>query len=210
MPETKLTVNREKAREIMGDNFFGVKELRRRFWVKLSETSLSKIEEVPFSEETLRNYSEMLLFLGYNWDAKSMPMSVRRMADRTTPSNVEPWYEKQNSAGFISSTPEFRWYLLQPLVTACSFSFRQASDRLEDGWRIGTAAEYIYAMILTELRRNEILFKEKKVWTSDLNDTGDQVVVGNISGAERVYIYQHSRDYRVSDLGAAEFKEPEI
>ncbi|MFH1894326.1 MAG: hypothetical protein ABH813_00250 [Patescibacteria group bacterium] len=125
--DIEATINKKRAREIMGENFFGVEDWSKFYGVDFSKKQLREVIEFPWGEDILNAPCPFVkgkgirethfAFLGLK-AIGSKPLTITRW-EKLHPSPGQPrfrcyypgnWFEKKKFAN--EPTCGFRWYLM--------------------------------------------------------------------------------------------------
>jgi len=177
----------ETARNILGKNFIGAKELES-IAPKLHLSIHIEAPEIPYTKELLEASSKTnLLVLGIDRDSEGNPLTVVQFRKRfgTDPVRTEPcmynqdWYLKEKFAN--ETTLENKWYLVPKEVS-------EGTRAVDPDKIIKTLPEYrkFPAAILTTfvffayyfLTEGEILWKHDFLWCKDADGNGDRIYTG--------------------------------
>ena len=188
-----------RARDIMGDNFFGVSEALRYFGIHPLMTDLLSLTRIPFSEEELKNkrHSHVL--------SAVFPMSITSIRTRMKRvfnySECAPWYLAQ---AFAKIPGESRWELV--LKTPVQYSMRKTWDEqqalLTRNEETPNSRVLYYTMCGQFIARGERLLGEVTVRCSDVNPSGERVHVGRF-GEHGPEIGLELDEHRVDYVGVA-------
>lgn len=163
------TVRQQKAREIMGERFLGVREVAECLGVVLHDGELKQVATIPFNEETLQKCKDThLLFLGVKWSARGRQLTINELRE-IFPRGGNPhfdlyaedkgsWFDLEIFAR--STTPELKWYLIRTdiLEESRSKEFDQQMRLLRPNEYLESAVVYVYAKILSCLARGASMF----------------------------------------------------
>lgn len=119
--QLEASIYHERARAIMGKNFFGVEEWLTLYGVKFSNKQLREVADFPWDENILNSPCPFMkgksikethfAFLGID-SIKNKPLTINRWQELHPKYFYTPeiWHEKEKFAG--ESTCGFRWYLM--------------------------------------------------------------------------------------------------
>jgi len=134
----EASIYHERARSIMGKNFFGVEDWLTLYGVKFSNRQLREVADFPWDENILnapcpfvkgKSVKEThFAFLGTD-SIKGKPLTVHRWQELHPKYfyTSEIWYEKEKFAN--ESTCSFRWYLM-PLEVAPNFIAKTYTEQI--------------------------------------------------------------------------------
>ena len=177
------TINQQKARQIMGDRFIGVREVAEHLGIILDNDQLKRVAYIPFKEDTLQKCKDThLLFLGVSWNAYGQGLTINKLREMF-PKGGNPrfvlykgdnasWFDLEDFALLI--TPEIRWYLIRTdiLEESRSKGFNEQMRLLQNNEYLENAVVYVYAKILYYLARGIVIFRNTWTRCSDLRDRG--------------------------------------
>lgn len=174
--------NWDIARDIMGEDFLGTKEVAQvfgSFWLEESQRSI--LHSVPFSEDTLKKCKAdgFKLFLGINQNRNGDVLTIKCFRGMFP----ELFGEKDNFSfyGFAKRTViEPEWYLVKgSIVEESRKKLYQDQEKIlnENEYR-ENAVLYVYLMCLMYKVRGERLFDEDFVWCADKNGEEGRVFAG--------------------------------
>ena len=168
----------EEAKEIMGSNFIGPKELRL-FGIK--EFKLDKeADTVPFSKEKLLEKKEhYLLIYGASEFADETPVNIQNLKQAVMVQHSNPtfynqdWYDKED---FIETPLEEGWFFIRKDVYEDSRAINP--DTLMKSYAFPSAIKCTYSFFVAWICADTKLWYEDFVWCSDVDHNGDRIYVG--------------------------------
>lgn len=169
-----------EAKEIMGDNFIGVDELRLMKEMRLKIPR--ELPEIEFSTEVLNEKKDdYLLVLGLSEFDDGEPVTIRKMIEifGKNPELNEPcfynqdWYEKEE---FIDVQMESQWFLIKKDVFEDSRA--KQPDELQKKYRFPSAVRCCYSFFVAWLCQNIKLWYHDFVWCCDKDHNSDRIYVG--------------------------------
>ncbi len=144
------------AREIMGNNFFGIEEAIKHFGVNATKQQLAILAEVPWSEEVLRASKDTHVLVAV------FPLSILdiRGIIRKPALNLfyfQDWYDKQE---FAKNKGKVGWQLIRkvPVTDSISKTWNEQQALLSQDEETPTARIVVYTMVGILLARGEYLF----------------------------------------------------
>ncbi len=176
------------AKEIMGDNFIGVDDLRKMKEMKLKIPA--EIPQIEFSIDILNEKKDnYLLVLGLNEFDNGEPVTIRNMIRvfGKNPEISEPcfynqdWYEKEE---FIDVQLDSQWFLIKKEVFEDSRAIQP--DVLQKKYRFPSAVRCCYSFFSTWLCKGTKLWYHDFVWCSDTDHNGDRIYVGKYHDVDGV------------------------
>lgn len=187
----------QRAREIMGTNFFGPDDASTHFGVTPSKAQLEALSEIPFTEEELieKRQSHIL--------AACFPLSVSDIRRRVRSEMFceDLWYDEELFANRRGSTC---WQLVRksPVESSISKSWDEQRALLAKQEYSPLASVLIYIIIGHFLKTGECLFPGLYVRCQDVDSHGGGVYLGNF-GSEGLDIYEDGADFAYDFLGLA-------
>lgn len=155
----EATTSQKHAREIMGQNFFGVEEAILHFGVNPTKQQLSVLSEIPFSEATLEQCKKTHVLIAI------FPLSILEIRGKVPSDQClfynQNWYNRES---FARDRGKTKWQLIRKIPIDDSTSPK--------------ASVMVYAIIGHFLATNKRLFEEIYVRCSDVTSNGSQVFVG--------------------------------
>jgi hypothetical protein len=195
------SASQERAREIMGRNFFGVEEAILHFGVNPSEESLAYFShKVPWSEEVLTKCKDTHILIAV------FPMSILDIRGKATDKfYTQDWYNKQT---FAKNKGEVSWQLVRktPVENSTDKTWDEQQTLLLQDEVTPSAQVMVYTIIGHFLATGERLFE--KIWArcSDLDSDGDHVDVG-LFVARGLRVYDYWDGSRRSNVGVSAAKK---
>lgn len=172
------STSQKLAREIMGQNYFGVEEASKHFGVNPSRKQLAVLAEVPFSEEVLRASKDThVLVAVFPLSILDIRGIVKKLPDQTL-FYSQDWYDKQD---FAKDKGEVGWQLIRkvPIADSTSKTWKEQQALLSKDEETPTAQIVVYTMVGHFLATEERLFEKIYVRTSSLDSDGSRVRVGS-------------------------------
>lgn len=194
------STSQRRAREIMGQNCFGIEEAIRHFGVSPTKQQLAYLAEVPFSEETLVAVKDTHVLVAV------FPLSildVRGIAKKSAQTLFynQDWYDKQ---AFAKDKGEVGWHLVRktPVANSTSNTWNEQQALLWKDEETPTARIVVYTMIGHFLATGERLFENIYVRCVDLGSDGRRVLVGRFH-ADGLDVSGYWDGHRVARIGVA-------
>lgn len=193
----------QRAREIMGSNFFGVEEAIQHFHINPNRRQLLALSEIPFSEETLLQCKDTHVLLAV------FPLSILEIRERTGNSFYkQDWYEGET---FAHEHGEAKWQLVRKVIVENSLNktWDEQQPLIGRDEEVPPAQVMVYTIIGHFLATGERLFRES-ARTSSVPSGGDHVAVGLFS-ADGLRVRSYWGDDRYDVVGVAsawKFIEP--
>jgi hypothetical protein len=181
--------SQQRAREIMGKNFFGVEEAIRHFGANPTRRQLANLSEVPFSETTLQQCKDTHVLVAV------FPLSIRGAREKVQGKGLfydQKWY---NEEAFASERGEVSWQLVRKTSIDNSTSKNWADQQalLGEDDEVPTAQVLVYTIIGHFLATGERLFEKIYVRTSSVRSDGYRVCVGRF-GVSGLNVYDGGWD----------------
>jgi hypothetical protein len=179
MPEEPISLTQEQAREIMGRNFLGTKEVEEHFG-ELSLEQEEALSIIPFSKETLEECKDTHILVA---DIGLFILDI--MKRENCKKLFSEGYEWCKNHPFASYTEQPSWRLIRKTTVEDSFdkTWKEQQTLLDHQIdEIPLARQVIYAIILHFFATGERLFRNFYVRTSDVDSHGDHVNLGVFDG----------------------------
>mgnify|MGYP001565127620 CR=1 len=203
----EATTSQKHAREIMGQNFFGVEEAMKHFGVKPTPAQLSILSEIPFAEATLEACRDThVLAAVFQLSILEICGKIATQARRLF--YDQDWYYRQ---AFAKEKGETEWKLVRktPVVNSTSKTWSEQQALLQGNEETPTARAMVYTIIGHFLSTAERLFEKIYVRCSGVDSDGYRVYVGYFcSGGLRVYGYFWG-DSRDDAFGVSAARKPD-
>lgn len=174
LTESDSLVSQERARQIMGRNFFGIEEAIHHFKITPEPTELAALSflegEVPFSEEVLEFYKDTHILI-----------AVFRLSILDIKDKIDLFENfRDHKEAFAKDRGKTSWYLVRktsvPGSTSKSWNEQQAM--LPKNEETLSAQVMAYTIIGHYLATGERLFDDVQVRTSSVDSGGHRVNVG--------------------------------
>ena len=181
-------VDYQMAKEIMGENFIGIDELKEMD--RLSLIMPDDIPVIPFSEEELRNKKDnYILILGISNFSDGSLVNIKNMISifGKDPAIVEPcfynqdWYDKES---FIETSIKEGWFLIRNSVYEDSRAVQPTE--LMEKYIFPSAVRCVYAFFIAWETKGIKLWYHDFVWCSDTDHNGDRIYVGKYHDVDGV------------------------
>jgi hypothetical protein len=173
-------VHSDEARDIMGGNFYGQRELEEIFQTRLPTREIDNLYYVPFLRSTLERCRDCILFYySKRFGLKSWNSNIRSFLDsrifwikKLFASNRRTaWYSNQK---FANQSFSSGWHLIRTGIDGDVASILNGTYRLGPREKIAPAGIYIYAMLLSPNS-----FIDMSIMTSSETDQNNNIVVIN-------------------------------
>ncbi len=167
------TKSQAQAQEIMGKNFFGVKDAINHFGVEPTEKELNILSEVPYLEKVLRECKDTHILVAI------FPLSILEIREKvdSKPFYKQTWY---NDEDFAKEKGKVCWKLIRktPVPDFTSKNWKEQLNLLRKDEEAPTARTMVYTIVGHYLKTGERLFEHIYVRTSSTDSDGWRVVVG--------------------------------
>lgn len=176
----KVAVDEKTARDIMGSNVIGVRELRMIGVMKLAIGN--KVPKIPYSVEELNaKKDDYILILGVSKFIDGSSVTIRALKEifGRNPDEKEPcfynqdWYEKEL---FIDVPMDDGWYLIRKNVYEESRGIQPSE--LSEKFEFPLAIRCVYSFYAAWLALGMKLWLHDFIWCSDTDHNGDRIYVG--------------------------------
>lgn len=166
------TQSHDRAKAIMGRNFFGVEEATQHFGVKPAETELAALATIPYSEMTLEACKNTHVLVAV------FPLSVVVCKNpRKKVFYNQDWYNREQ---FATQVGTVGWKLVRkaPVEGSTFKTWDEQQKLLGKSDETLTAQVIVYTMVGHFLAIGERLFEKIWVRCSDVDSNGYRVDVG--------------------------------
>jgi len=193
------SASQERAREIMGKNFFGVEEAIKHFGVNPTRQQLAAFSEIAFSEAVLEESKDTHVL------AAVFPLSILEIRGKVSQGQRlfydQDWYNKQ---AFAKERGETEWRLIRktPVDNSISKNWQDQTALLGKNDEVPAAQVMVYAIVGHYLATGERMFEHLYVRTSSVDSDGSRVYVGVFVAGGLCVDYCWG-DYRRGCLGVA-------
>ena len=191
----EATTSQKRAREIMGQNFFGVEEAIKHFGVNPSKQQLAALAEIPFTEATLEACKEIHVLVAL------LPISILDIRSKADSKLFyeQSWYNKES---FARERGEVNWQLVRktPVLNSTQKTWDEQQALLNENEETPTARVVIYTIVGHYLATGERLFENIYVRCSNVDSRGGRVHVGYFDRVG-LHVGSHWDGRRYSDLG---------
>ncbi|MCL5017318.1 MAG: hypothetical protein M1155_01465 [Patescibacteria group bacterium] len=173
------TKSQKAAKEIMGNNFFGIEDAIEHFKLRPTRSEIATLQDVPFSEATLRACKDThVLVAVFSLSILEM-LSNKMLQPLFSVGDTEkaPWFKKEK---FFWKEGEVRWCLIRKNPEDDSFN-EEWVDQLSrfgmhsDPARVRMA---VYAALGHFLKTGERMFAEGMARCAELDESGRRITVG--------------------------------
>jgi len=190
------TTNQKKAREIMGKNYFGIKEGIKYFGVNPTHQEITALSEIPFPEAVLEKTKDTHILVAI------FPISIieiQRQFERYFLNKENSWYNKKF---FAKENGELGWQLVlkKPVENSILHSWQKQQTLIGEENEVPHAQTMVYTIIGHYLASGERLFENICVRTASMTFNGSHICVGNfnLNGLAIINLWD---SYRSNTLG---------
>ena len=187
---------RGRAREIMGENFFGIDEVEKYFKVCPTFRQIHDLSWVPYSEATLQACKDTHVLVAV------FPLSVLEIRGKVERSlfcsHEDAWYNKQ---AFAKDKGEVHWQLVRktPVENSTNKTWQDQQALLAKNEETPTAQVMTYTIIGHYLATGVRLLENVYVRCSSVGSGGGRVSVGDFD-SRGLDIRSYSDNSRFDDL----------
>jgi len=192
------TTSQERAREIMGKNFFGVEEAVKYFGVEPTSQQLATLSEIPFSEEVLEQSKDTHVLMAV---FQLSILEIRGKVEKKLFYSHDAWYDDES---FAKEQGTVGWQLVRKTLVSNSTSknWQEQQSLIAKEDEVPSAQVMVYTIIGHYLANGERLFEDIYVRTSSVVSDGRHVIVGDFDSSG-LGIYDDWDDYHDYGRGIA-------
>ncbi len=191
------TTSHNRARQIMGKNFFGIEEAIQHFGVNPSKQQLAALSEIPSTEEVLVAFKNTHILVAV------FPMSILDIRGKV---ENDLFYDQNlyNKESFAKEKGEVSWQLIRktPVENSTSKTWQERLALITKDEEVPLARVMVYTTIGHYLATKERLFENVYVRCSDVDSDGRRVYVGHFA-SEGLDVHSCWDDYRHDYIGLA-------
>ncbi len=188
-----------QAKELLGASpVYSLADVERVFGVRFTSEHMTALENIPFSDEVLRECAGThLLFPGYSLSL----LEVREKKADLFYAQSGGWYAEARET-FSRETVPIRWHLLrmEPVSESLSKTWDDQTALLLADEEVPSAATVAFATMLHFIMSKQRLFERTCVRVSDVDADGIRVCVGNFD-ADGLGVSSYWDDGRSDFLG---------
>lgn len=178
----EVTTSQKRAREIMGNNFLGIREVLQHFGICFTKEEMVKLADIPFSERLLQVCKDThILFVGCPLTIadirEKVPKNLFYLEPKGTSCPKDVWWANE---GFVTKEKvSLRWYLTRRDVVpeSANKAYQEQRALLGDHEAVPRVCELVYMTILHYLIAEIPLF-EYYVRCQDVTSGDHRVHVG--------------------------------
>ena len=182
IPAFCFAITPEQAKEIMGENFFGIKNVEKAFGVSFTKDQIEKLREVPFNKGTLKTCKNThVLFPGY-------PLNISEVNSINRQRQIGiSFYMDNFPFTFRPQKVELRWYLIRKSIVENSRgkTYNEQLKLLTNEEEVPWCCEMVYLISLNNLVKGIPLFNDENEIFRCRNITKD---------GKRAYIIRYSQN----------------
>lgn len=188
----------EKVREIMGKNFFGVKEAIKHFGVTPSKQQLIYLAKIPFTEDVLESCKDTHVLVAV------FPMSILDICGKVERNLFHRYNDARLKQVFVQDKGDVGWRLVRkvPVDDLVNKTWSEQQALLPKEEEIPKAQVMVYTIIGHFLATGERLFENIYLRCLDLESVGNRICVGNFN-AEGLYVDRYWDTGRSDYLGVS-------
>ena len=174
--KSNIPATSEHAREIMGNNLFGIEEAKKFLNINPTKEQLAVLSKLPFSETTLRVYRKTHILVAV------FPLSIIEIRGMVSKNlflyQIGAWYDDKT---FANERGQTSWYLISklPHKNSLSKSWIEQQKLLGKNEEVPSARVVTYATIAHYLSTKERILRNVYVRCKDFDSKGCHVSVGN-------------------------------
>jgi hypothetical protein len=197
MPEEPLFLTQEQAREIMGRNFLGTKEVEEHFG-ELSLEQEEALSIIPFSKETLEECKDTHILVA---DIGISIVDIGKLESCKGLLYTDDWFETEVFAKYTEQ-PSWRLVRKTPVENSLNKTWEEQQALLDPKTEeTPLLRQVIYTTIFHFLVTGERLFKTLCVRIHDIDsEDGDHIGVG-FFGKGSLYVNYSFDDVRYGNTG---------
>lgn len=200
-----MMTTQEEAQDIMGRNYFGIRQGVQYFHVNPTQDIVDALREVPFSRETLEDCKDTHVLVAI------FPLSILdingMIEQRIFVIRECPWYIKED---FAKDRGETGWCLVRktPVPGSTSKEWDEQLALLGENEEIPSAQIMVYTIVGHYFAEGERLFKDVCVLTSSDDSNGDPIGVDNFE--DRLAVQVWGRGGHSDHVGVASVRKPDL
>lgn len=196
-PTLPLLTTAQRARTIMGVNFFGIEETIQHFGVIPTEQQLAALAVIPFDEATLEAYKDIHALVAV------LPLSILDMRQKAPRAFYnQGWYTAE---AFAADKGETGWQLVSqtPVPDSMAKTWDEQQALLSTDEETPSAQVMVTAIIGHFLATGKRLFEREYVRTSSLGSGGHRIHVGNFVSPHGLDVNGYFDDACIGRLAVA-------
>ena len=157
--DQSLGIGQKCAREIMGDSFFGLEDIKQCFSLTFTDKKRGKFVRVPFSKETLLETKDTHILFPY-CSLSLVDIYSRLHGSSLYSFDEDPWYIREE---FAKTGREPGWRLIRKRIVPDSTgkTFDEQLSLLDKNEVVPFACELVYMIILLFETRGTRLFRKE-------------------------------------------------
>lgn len=163
--------NQQRAREIMGRNYFGIEEAMKHFDIAPTKRQLAYMAEIPYSEATLIACKDTHILVAVS---RFSGVAVREKVAKKKVFYKQDWYDEQ---AFANDKGAMEWHLVRktPVQDSTRKTWSEQQALLGEDEETPRFQVMTYTVIGHFLATGERLFENVYVRCSDLDSDGLRV-----------------------------------
>lgn len=193
------SVSHQRAREIMGKNFFGIAEAEKYFRFDATHEERIALKIIPFPEKVLEVFSHTHILIAVS------PLSIRAIGEFYG----VPWWLKEEFAQSTDKAPV--WYLIRktPREYSVGKPWGESQLCLTNNEMVPSTQVIAYTIMGRYLATGERLFRDVYVYSSDRSSFGSRVKLGKFTdGLNIISVSTDFDDEEEADTGLAVARKP--
>ena len=195
--KTKNTYLIDRAKEVMGENFYGAEQIKKAFGIEVDEPRIP----YTYSELVQAKREGFMLVLFLEKTAKEIEEITK---DKYKAKGWKlfyntNWYE--NEKFFTEEKPTFGWKLVKNRPDLVNLTYNEQTEKMNPNKRL-SFSEIVQLTALVFLSRYEEMWESKYCWTSSCSSGGYLVLFGR-AGAGGAIVSRCSPSYSSNDLGTS-------
>jgi hypothetical protein len=179
MPEEPISLTQEEARDIMGRNFLGTKEVEEHFG-ELSPEQEEALTIIPFSKETLEECKDTHILVA---DIGLSIMDLKKLKKCKGLFHNQTWYENESFAK-LTQQPSWRLIRKTPVENSLNKSWEEQQSLLNHQTEeVPFARQVVYTASLYRLATGERIFiRHVRTFDVDSDDYRVHIRYLNVGG----------------------------
>ena len=193
------TTTQRRAREIMGQNFFGIEEAIRHFGISPLKRQFTALAEIPFTEGVLKKYKDTHILVAV------FPLSLiqirSKVAEKEKLFYEQDWYSEEK---FAHKKGRLNWRLIRktPVDNSINKNWSEQQSLLKQDEYTPTVQTMTYTIIGHYLATGERLFERIYVRCNDVSSDGVRAYIGDFASVG-LNVNNHWDDFRNDSLAVA-------
>lgn len=215
------STSQERARAIMGKNFWGVEEWATLYGVRFTRQQLRETAEFPWNEDILNSPCPFYMnkkikethfaFLGLD-QMNGVPLTISKLLELTPPFQDIERFRSNNlwcaDRKFIKETCRFRWYLMpfKVILETIGMNYLHAREQLPKQYEVPRAVEEATKLILYWRKNGWILNIDQEKLCEDEELLPHHVAAVGLFGEQGLGISRYEKEYGCLTVSLAAFR----